>query len=165
MSRTGAASPPMSVPRCAAESPLLATRTTWRAALVGRAPTINDTLLFQTNPAWLSCLASTRTAEAERRASAVPNRATLTGIIFVLRSGVPLGMLPTEMGCGSGVTGVSPHGHATALNSRSAPLPGLGRRWLSTGPGGGSDGYAAAVKAREGEAVEGLAVGGALVTQ
>ena len=34
----------------------------------------------------------------------VPNRATLAGIIFVLKSGIPWRMLPKEMGCGSGVT-------------------------------------------------------------
>jgi len=34
----------------------------------------------------------------------VPNRAALTGILFVLRSGIPWEMLPQEMGCGSGVT-------------------------------------------------------------
>ena len=34
----------------------------------------------------------------------VPNRAALTGILFVLRSGIPWQMLPAEMGCGSGVT-------------------------------------------------------------
>ncbi len=34
----------------------------------------------------------------------VPNRATLAGIIFVLKSGIPWKMLPKEMGCGSGVT-------------------------------------------------------------
>jgi transposase len=34
----------------------------------------------------------------------VPNRAVLTGILFVLRSGIPWEMLPAEMGCGSGVT-------------------------------------------------------------
>src|ERR671929_2241673 len=32
------------------------------------------------------------------------NRAALTGIVFVLRSGIPWEMLPLEMGCGSGVT-------------------------------------------------------------
>jgi transposase len=31
-------------------------------------------------------------------------RAALTGILFVLRSGIPWEMLPREMGCGSGVT-------------------------------------------------------------
>src|ERR671923_2160741 len=34
----------------------------------------------------------------------VPDRAALTGIIFVLKSGLPWEMLPQEMGCGSGVT-------------------------------------------------------------
>ena len=34
----------------------------------------------------------------------VPNRAALTGILFVLRSGIPWEMLPQEMGCGSGLT-------------------------------------------------------------
>ena len=34
----------------------------------------------------------------------VPNRAALTGILFVLRSGIPWEMLPQEMGCGSGMT-------------------------------------------------------------
>lgn len=34
----------------------------------------------------------------------VPNRAALTGILFVLRSGIPWEMLPKEMGCGSGMT-------------------------------------------------------------
>src|SRR3954453_2760344 len=34
----------------------------------------------------------------------VPDRATLTGILFVLRRGIPGELLPQEMGCGSGVT-------------------------------------------------------------
>jgi transposase len=34
----------------------------------------------------------------------VPDRAVLTGIIFVLKSGIPWEMLPQEMGCGSGST-------------------------------------------------------------
>ena len=34
----------------------------------------------------------------------VSDRATLTGILFVLRSGIPWELLPQEMGCGSGVT-------------------------------------------------------------
>src|SRR6266704_838194 len=34
----------------------------------------------------------------------VLDRAALTGIVFVLRSGIPWKMLPREMGCGSGVT-------------------------------------------------------------
>lgn len=35
---------------------------------------------------------------------AVSNRACLTGILFILKSGLPWNMLPQEMGCGSGVT-------------------------------------------------------------
>ena len=34
----------------------------------------------------------------------VPDRACLTGIIFVLKRGIPWEMLPQELGCGSGVT-------------------------------------------------------------
>ena len=34
----------------------------------------------------------------------VPDRAALTGILFVLRTGMPWQMLPLEMGCGSGST-------------------------------------------------------------
>ena len=34
----------------------------------------------------------------------VCDRAALSGIIFVLKSGIPWEMLPPEMGCGSGVT-------------------------------------------------------------
>jgi transposase len=34
----------------------------------------------------------------------VDDRAVLTGIIFVLKSGIPWNMLPRELGCGSGVT-------------------------------------------------------------
>ena len=34
----------------------------------------------------------------------VPDRACLTGIIFVLKSGIPWELLPQEMGCGSGMT-------------------------------------------------------------
>jgi transposase len=32
------------------------------------------------------------------------DRAALSGIVFVLQSGIPWNMLPQEMGCGSGVT-------------------------------------------------------------
>ena len=35
---------------------------------------------------------------------AVENRAALTGIVFVLRSGIPWEDLPKEMGCGCGMT-------------------------------------------------------------
>jgi len=34
----------------------------------------------------------------------VPARAALTGILFVLKSGIPWEMLPQELGCGSGMT-------------------------------------------------------------
>ena len=34
----------------------------------------------------------------------LPNRAALTGILFVLKSGIPWEMLPKEMGCGCGMT-------------------------------------------------------------
>ena len=34
----------------------------------------------------------------------IDNRAALTGILFVLRTGIPWEMLPQEMACGSGVT-------------------------------------------------------------
>src|SRR5438874_9939285 len=34
----------------------------------------------------------------------MPDRACLTGILFVLRSGIARQMLPHELGCGSGMT-------------------------------------------------------------
>ena len=34
----------------------------------------------------------------------IDDRAVLTGILFVLKSGIPWEMLPQEMGCGSGMT-------------------------------------------------------------
>ena len=34
----------------------------------------------------------------------IANRLVLTGIVYVLRSGVPWSMLPKEMGCGSGMS-------------------------------------------------------------
>src|SRR5688500_1971034 len=34
----------------------------------------------------------------------VPDRDCLTGIVFVLKSGIPWEMLPPELGCGSGMT-------------------------------------------------------------
>lgn len=34
----------------------------------------------------------------------VPDRAALTGILFVLQSGLPWEMLPAELSCGSGMT-------------------------------------------------------------
>ena len=35
----------------------------------------------------------------------IDDRAALTGILFVLKSGIPWEMLPQEMGCGSGMSG------------------------------------------------------------
>ena len=44
-------------------------------------------------------------AQAGKRGRpSVPDRAALTGILFVLKSGIPWEMLPAEMGCGSGMT-------------------------------------------------------------
>ena len=34
----------------------------------------------------------------------ISNRAALSGILFVLKTGIPWEMLPLEMGCGSGMT-------------------------------------------------------------
>ncbi len=34
----------------------------------------------------------------------IDSRKALTGILFVLKSGIPWEMLPQEMGCGSGMT-------------------------------------------------------------
>jgi transposase len=34
----------------------------------------------------------------------IDNRAALTGIVFVLKGGIPWEMVPQEMGCGSGMT-------------------------------------------------------------
>jgi transposase len=47
------------------------------------------------------CRLHHRDPRAEGR---VPDRACLTGILFVLRSGIPWQMLPRELGCGSGMT-------------------------------------------------------------
>lgn len=34
----------------------------------------------------------------------IDNQAALTGVLFVLRSGLPWEMLPAEKGCGSGLS-------------------------------------------------------------
>jgi transposase len=34
----------------------------------------------------------------------IPNRQVFTGILFVLKTGIPWELLPKEMGCGSGMT-------------------------------------------------------------
>ena len=88
----------------------------------------------------------------------VPDRAALTGILFVLRSGIPWEMLPPEMGCGSGMTcwrrlrdwheaGVWEALHLTlldrlgvageidwsraALDAQAVPAPGTAKRGLA----------------------------------
>ena len=48
----------------------------------------------------------------------VPNRAALTGILFVLRSGLPWQMLPKAMGCGSGQHVLAAFGPVAAHMSR-----------------------------------------------
>ena len=45
-----------------------------------------------------------RAQAGKRGRPPVPDRAALTGILFVLKSGIPWEMLPAEMGCGSGMT-------------------------------------------------------------
>src|SRR6185437_16969231 len=40
----------------------------------------------------------------ERGRPPVPDRAVLTGILFILKTGIPWEWLPQEMGCGSGMT-------------------------------------------------------------
>jgi transposase len=45
-----------------------------------------------------------RSGPGKRGRPAVDDRAALTGILFVLKSGIPWEMSPLEMGCGSGMT-------------------------------------------------------------
>jgi transposase len=45
-----------------------------------------------------------RAGPGKRGRPPVDDRACLTGIIFVLQSGIPWEMLPQEMGCGCGMT-------------------------------------------------------------
>ncbi len=45
-----------------------------------------------------------RQGEAQGRKTALRREACLTGIVFVLRSGIPWEMLPQELGCGSGMS-------------------------------------------------------------
>src|SRR5690349_14189544 len=58
----------------------------------------------------------------------VPHRQVLTGILFVLRSGIPWELLPKELGCGSGMTcwrrlkGVARQRHLAAHPPRTAQL-------------------------------------------
>lgn len=45
-----------------------------------------------------------RAGPGRRGRPPLPDRAALTGVLFVLKSGIPWEMLPQEMGCGSGMT-------------------------------------------------------------
>jgi transposase len=62
-------------------------------------PLVSDELWTVVEP-----LLPTRRAQPKGGRPWIDDRATLTGILFVLRSGIPWRMLPIEMGCGSGVT-------------------------------------------------------------
>lgn len=62
-------------------------------------PLVNDDLWTVLAP-----LLPKRRAQPKGGRPWIEDRATLTGILFVLRSGIPWRMLPIEMGCGSGVT-------------------------------------------------------------
>jgi transposase len=55
----------------------------------------------------------------------IPDRAVLTGILFVLRSGIPWKMLPQEMGCGLEAT---PSGLAHGVAPTGPTRSGAGRR-------------------------------------
>lgn len=61
---------------------------------------------------------------SERRRPRLSDRAALTGIWFVLKSGIPWEMLPQEMGCGSGMT-------CRSSPPRLAPAPESGRSYTS----------------------------------
>lgn len=46
----------------------------------------------------------TEPAKSKGGRPAIPDRAALGGIVFVLRTGGPWRLLPKELGCGSGTT-------------------------------------------------------------
>ena len=62
-------------------------------------PLIDDTLWSVIEP-----LLPVEKAKPKGGRPRVSNRAALTGILFVLKTGIPWEMLPQEMGCGSGMT-------------------------------------------------------------
>ncbi len=62
-------------------------------------PLVSDELWAMIEP-----LLPTRRVHRKGGRPWIDDRAVLTGILFVLRSGIPWRMLPREMGCGSGVT-------------------------------------------------------------
>ena len=63
------------------------------------APLVSDTLW-----SFFSPLLPPRPPRPKGGRPPVEDRAALTGILFVLKSGIPWEMLPREMGCGSGMT-------------------------------------------------------------
>jgi transposase len=62
-------------------------------------PLVPDSLLLIIEPL-LPCVAP----KPKGGRPPITARAALTGILFVLRTGIPWEMLRAEMGCGSGVT-------------------------------------------------------------
>jgi len=73
------------------------------------------------------------------------DRAVLTGILFVLQSGIPWEMLPQEMGCGSGMScwrrlrdwqqaGVWDRLHEYCWRNVVQPIASTGRVWSSIRP-------------------------------
>ena len=63
------------------------------------APLVSDALWSMVAP-----LLPVEPAKPKGGRPRVDDRAALTGILFVLRTGIPWEMLPQEMACGSGVT-------------------------------------------------------------
>ena len=64
-------------------------------------PLLDDALWARVAP----LIPKHRPARGHRHGRApISDRAVLTGILYVLRSGLPWQMLPKEMGCGSGST-------------------------------------------------------------
>jgi transposase len=63
------------------------------------APLVSDALWLIIEP-----LLPAEPAKLKGGRPRVGSRMALTGILFVLRTGIPWEMLPQEMGCGSGVT-------------------------------------------------------------
>ena len=62
-------------------------------------PLVSDALWSIIEPLLPACLPRPRGGRPR-----VPDRAALTGILFVLRTGIQWEMLPPGMGCGSGIT-------------------------------------------------------------
>jgi transposase len=71
---------------------------TWHTCRVAK-PLVSDDLWAVVAP-----LLPTEPPKPNGGRPRVPDRAVLTGIIFVLKSGIPWEMLPHELGCGSGMT-------------------------------------------------------------